>query len=148
MTNTPRALLIEDYQAKCAKMEDDMLGWKESAEAWERDARGLSDRLKMLEALAREPGAIFESVERILDDESAWVSRPSEAVSHRIALAAMMIAERKMKLEFAPFVDALRLILPLAKGYAAEHQVGSNATYVRQAELLLDEKPLPGGSCI
>ena len=95
MTNTPRALLIEDYQAKCAKMEDDMLGWKESAEAWERDARGLSDRLKMLEALAREPGSAFDSVERILDDESAWVSRPSEAVSLRIALAAMMKCKAK-----------------------------------------------------
>lgn len=33
MTNTPRALLIEDYREKCAKMEDDMLGWKESAQA-------------------------------------------------------------------------------------------------------------------
>ena len=137
MTNTPRALLIEDYQAKCAKMEDDMLGWKESAEAWERDARGLSNRLKTLTDLARAPGSIFESVERILDDESAWVVRPDGTVSMRISLAAMMIAERKMKLKFAPLIEALRLILPMAKGYAAEHAVGSNERYVIEAELLL-----------
>lgn len=133
----PRALLIEDYQAKCAKMEDDMLGWKESAEAWERDARGLSNRLKTLADLARAPGSIYESVEHILDDESAWIARPDGTVSMRISLAAMMIAERKMKLEFAPLIEALRLILPMAKGYAAEHAVGSNERYVIEAELLL-----------
>lgn len=33
--------------------------------------------------------------------------------------------------------DALALILPLAKGYAAAHQVGSNAEYVSQAEAIL-----------
>ena len=32
---------------------------------------------------------------------------------------------------------ALELILPLAKGYAAAHQVGSNAAYVAEAEAAL-----------
>src|SRR6266446_3308926 len=31
-------------------------------------------------------------------------------------------------------IDALRLILPMAKSYAAEHPVGSNAEYIRVAE--------------
>lgn len=34
-------------------------------------------------------------------------------------------------------LDALRLILPLAKGYAAAHRVGSNAAYVAAAEAAL-----------
>ena len=34
--------------------------------------------------------------------------------------------------------EALRLVLPLAKGYAAEHPVGSNATYVAEAENVLE----------
>jgi len=34
-------------------------------------------------------------------------------------------------------LDALRLILPLAKGYAAANRVGSNAAYVAAAEAAL-----------
>lgn len=36
---------------------------------------------------------------------------------------------------------ALRLILPLAKGYAAAHPVGSNADYVAAAEAALEAAP-------
>lgn len=32
----------------------------------------------------------------------------------------------------------LKLILPMAKGYAAEHPVGSNDEYVKEAERVLD----------
>lgn len=35
---------------------------------------------------------------------------------------------------------ALALILPMAKGYAAEHPVGSNAEYVKAAEAALAER--------
>lgn len=34
--------------------------------------------------------------------------------------------------------DAIRLILPLAKGYAAANPVGSNAQYIRHAENVLE----------
>ena len=49
-------------------------------------------------------------------------------------------------------VEALELILPLAKGYAAEHRVGSNQTYVSQAEDALTaytaaESPLAAPQC-
>ena len=33
--------------------------------------------------------------------------------------------------------EALRLILPMAKGYAAMHDVGSNKKYIEKAERLL-----------
>ena len=36
--------------------------------------------------------------------------------------------------------ELLQLVLPLAKGYAAEHPVGSNQEYVEQASLALEEK--------
>lgn len=35
--------------------------------------------------------------------------------------------------------DALALILPLAKGYAAANRVGSNQAYIEQVEKLLNE---------
>lgn len=38
-------------------------------------------------------------------------------------------------------MDTLRLILPLAKGYAAANPVGSNAEYVTTAEAVLDPTP-------
>lgn len=36
-------------------------------------------------------------------------------------------------------IGALKLILPMAKGYAAEHNVGSNQMYVAAAEKALDD---------
>ena len=39
--------------------------------------------------------------------------------------------------------NALRLVLPMAKGYAAEHRVGSNAEYVLAAEEILVEVDKP-----
>ena len=46
-------------------------------------------------------------------------------ISHRLAAAC------------ATYRAALELILPLAKGYAADHPVGSNAEYVKEAEAAL-----------
>lgn len=34
--------------------------------------------------------------------------------------------------------EGLRLILPMAKGYAAQHRVGPNAEYIKIAETALD----------
>lgn len=39
----------------------------------------------------------------------------------------------------ARLADMLQLILPMAKGYAAEHPVGSNAKYVAAAEAALSD---------
>ena len=44
-------------------------------------------------------------------------------------------AELRKKLEEAK--DALTLVLPMAKGYAYEHQVGSNLAYADSAEMTL-----------
>lgn len=40
--------------------------------------------------------------------------------------------------------DAFRLVLPLARGYAAEHPVGSNQKFVEEARAVLDGLPSPG----
>ena len=42
-----------------------------------------------------------------------------------------------MSVKLVEMREALVLILPLAKGYAAEHPVGSNQEYVTHAETIL-----------
>lgn len=41
----------------------------------------------------------------------------------------------------AAIAQALDLVLPMARGYAAEHPVGNNATMIEQAEAALDSTP-------
>lgn len=48
--------------------------------------------LQMLQA----PAPVYEAVERILDEHSAWISRPSREVTERIALAATVAAHVHM----------------------------------------------------
>ena len=48
------------------------------------------------------------------------------------ARLAMLLKNQRDKV-----ADALRLILPMAKGYAHAHQVGSNAAYIEDAEKAL-----------
>lgn len=50
---------------------------------------------------------VYDDVERILDDESAWIARPSKAVTMRIALAATMTAMEHTKRDNAERVLAL-----------------------------------------
>jgi len=42
--------------------------------------------------LTSPPASVLETVERILDESSAWISRPSREVTERIALAATIAA--------------------------------------------------------
>ena len=46
-------------------------------------------------------------------------------------------ARAKYAARVAELQDALALILPLAKGYAAAHRVGNNAAHVAHAEALI-----------
>lgn len=48
-----------------------------------------------------EVGPVYDAVERILDDESAWIARPSKTVTMRIALAATLHAIDRVKFENA-----------------------------------------------
>lgn len=58
------------------------------------------------------------------------------------AIARAVKAESRL----AAAVDEINLILPLAKGYAAAHRVGSNAAYVESAEAFLATiQPSDGG---
>ena len=60
----------------------------------------------------------------IAETVSAEYVAIQEANAHLIAAAPDLLA-------------ALQLILPLAKGYAYQHQVGSNQAYCEQAELAI-----------
>jgi hypothetical protein len=65
-------------------------------------------------------------------EEVAYKTRGNEKVEAcRLAISALQQRER--------LVDALKLILPMAKGYAYEHNVGSNQKYVLETEQLLAE---------
>jgi hypothetical protein len=52
-------------------------------------------------------------------------------------IARLQDVSADMELQRDTLASALRLILPLAKGYAAANPVGSNERYVIEAELLL-----------
>ena len=49
----------------------------------------------------RDSPPLLPDIERILDEESAWIARPSKTVSVRIALAAYMAAQKKMTTDAA-----------------------------------------------
>ena len=42
--------------------------------------------------LLQAPRPVFDAVEQVLDEHSAWISRPSREVTERIALAATVAA--------------------------------------------------------
>jgi hypothetical protein len=61
----------------------------------------------------------------------AWVWKAADAVLSLIRPAAPSDSEMR---------DAISLILPLAKGYAAAHPVGSNQAYVDYVESLVSNE--------
>lgn len=60
---------------------------KEAADAIERLAREL-DEARAVIAAADKGSPIYKAVERVLDEHSAWISRPSHKVTQAVALAA------------------------------------------------------------
>ena len=64
-------------------------GWTEGRE----EARiSREDWEAVLAMLKSPPASVLEAVDRILDENSAWISRPSREVTERIALAATIAA--------------------------------------------------------
>ncbi len=64
-------------------------GWTEGRE----EARITKEDWEAIRAmLSSVPESVLASVERILDEHSAWISRPSREVTERIALAATIAA--------------------------------------------------------
>jgi hypothetical protein len=78
-------------------------------------------------------------------DMDVWLIRATDLVMLGIKAGLAGAAEREavreafepISPEFAETLKVLRLILPLAKGYAAAHPVGSNDRYVAEAEQVL-----------
>ena len=65
----------------------DALHFEEAADAIERLARERDEALAVI-AAADKGSPIYKAVERILDDQSAWIVRPNADVTKAIALAA------------------------------------------------------------
>ena len=61
--------------------------------------------------------------------------RAAADVASEVLTAADIIASLRQRVEMLG--GALALVMPMAKGYAADHPVGSNAEYVRDAESVL-----------
>lgn len=85
--------------------------------------------------MSEEP-TLEERLRRLgIDLEDAYAMEVCARAAWRIAKLQELLSD--MELQRDTLASALRLILPLAKGYAAEHPVGSNERYVIEAELLL-----------
>lgn len=56
------------------------------------EARISKDDWDALLSMVRAPESVLKAVERILDENSAWISRPSQEVTERVALAATIAA--------------------------------------------------------
>lgn len=57
------------------------------------------DWRELIAMLRSPPEPVVSAVERILDEESAWISRPSSEVTRRIALAATIAAYASLSSE-------------------------------------------------
>ena len=84
--------------------------------------------------------AVFISKEMVqqLNEKHGWFEfRDAQSdVSNAFANEAIERYER-IRAAAPDLLAALQLILPLAKGYAYQHQVGSNQAYCEQAELAI-----------
>lgn len=76
---------------------DEIEPWLEALVAW-RDV--LAARTRSTEQEVPEP--LYKRVEAILDEHSAWIARPNDEVTKRIALAAMFAAHTVLVEEEAP----------------------------------------------
>lgn len=119
---------------KCEKREEA----EAVCEAWSATSAvptDLTDTLEWLASHCRAIGMVKKS--------------DSGLTAHDIALFTYDLNARAEKAEAAtsaalPDVTyALRLILPMAKGYAMDHPVGSNAAYISQAEAALAASAAP-----
>ena len=72
-----RASLEEDYREKCAAM----LGWKETAEAWERDARRLYTRALAAEAKLADAVEALVGVVNVADRKTKEFDAAREAIA-------------------------------------------------------------------
>ena len=72
-----------------------LIGWFANAIERGRDAGREAERA---EAVAM-PEPVYKAVERILDENSAWISRPNDQVTRSIALAAVIAAYTALESE-------------------------------------------------
>lgn len=78
-----------------------------------------AERDEVIEALRRleaerdsyKRGPVFEQIQRILDEESAWIAAPNKAVAERVAVAvctaAFMASDRLKATEFDAEIERL-----------------------------------------
>ena len=82
----------------------------------------------------------------ILEIPESLILFPKEELLKRMGLRNLIDEEKcapPKDERVAAIIESLRLILPMAKGYASAHRVGSNDKYIQAAEdaLAALEKP-------
>ena len=105
---------------------------------------GIKMNDELAERVARAIHDAAYSIRRGGPDRAVVVADLSKMARAAIAECERGRVEKIAKLETGlTVVEALKLILPMAKGFAREHRVGSNAEYVLAAEEALTalEKP-------
>ena len=70
----------------------------------------------------------------ILEIPESLILFPKEELLKRMGLRNLIDEGKCVKDSRISVVEALKLVLPMAKGYASEHRIGSNAEYVLAAE--------------
>ena len=81
-------------------------------------------------------GDIDEPIGTALTEEDARLIAEAGTVAHETGMTPRQLQAENERLRAvnAALLEALRLILPLAKGYAAQNRVGSNDEYIRISE--------------
>lgn len=107
--------------------------------AWlENDAKATyRHACRFLEAIAPDLIHLPTTVGVIDQIDNATVGLTQEITKLHTRHTAFKDRCDDLELQRNTLASAIRLILPLAKGYAAEHPVGSNERYVIEADLLL-----------
>jgi len=87
---------------------------------------------------------VIEENEKILEDEIKGMKLSMMTMDDETAIPFIFSCltgenKRSQLRLIEAFKDYINLILPLAKGYAAEHQVGSNQKYIEEVEDMLSE---------
>lgn len=87
---------------------------------------------------------VYKAVERVLDEESAWIARPSPDVTKRVALAATIavrLATEGQNQEQAAEIERLRAVLREARDFISEQHAMIVDSHSR---LDADGEPIPG----
>lgn len=95
-------------------------------------SHGVAEEVEAVAVPPAVPEPVYRAVERILDEQSAWIARPNDEVTRQIALAATMaawaIAEQRSTDLTSLFEDNVRLTAEVEEAVAALGRIAAQQT--------------------